>query len=120
MNTNFETLISQYKTDNQSVYNTWFINNEERLKAFRSIRRGVIQVVDDVKAKRFPNDFKGSDKYASRHCTSLSRTRTWELRINIAGELERKTPIQEKLIWDKQKIPTNFHTHTHTLPPTNT
>lgn len=60
MNTNFETLISQYKTDNQSVYNTWFINNEERLKAFRSIRRGVIQVVDDVKAKRFPNDFKGS------------------------------------------------------------
>lgn len=60
MNTNFETLISQYKADNQSVYNTWFINNEERLKAFRSIRRGVMQVVDDIKAKRFPNDFKGS------------------------------------------------------------
>lgn len=60
MNANFETLISQYKADNQSVYNTWFINNQERLKAFRSIRRGVIQVVDDIKAKRFLNDFKGS------------------------------------------------------------
>ncbi|MEO6288928.1 MAG: hypothetical protein ABIO76_03345, partial [Ginsengibacter sp.] len=32
----------------------------ERLKAFRSIRRGIMQVVDDIKNKRFPNDFKGS------------------------------------------------------------
>jgi type II restriction enzyme len=54
------TLIQQYKADQESVYNTWFINNEERLKAFRSIRRGVMQVVDDIKNGRFPNDFKGS------------------------------------------------------------
>jgi len=53
-------IIQQYKTDKESVYNTWFINNEERLKAFRSIRRGVQQVVEDIKHKRFPNDFKGS------------------------------------------------------------
>jgi len=60
MNTNFQPLIQQYKSDRESVYNTWFINNEERLKAFRSIRRGVMQVIDDIKCKRFPNDFKGS------------------------------------------------------------
>lgn len=57
---NFIPIIQQYKADKQSVYNTWFINNEERLKAFRSIRRGVMQVVNDIKCKRFPNDFKGS------------------------------------------------------------
>lgn len=57
---NFENIIRQYKTDNESVYNIWFINNEDRLKAFRSIRRGVMQVVDDIKLKKFGNDFKGT------------------------------------------------------------
>jgi type II restriction enzyme len=60
MNANFPSLIQQYKKDQESVYNTWFINNEERLKAFRSIRRGVNQVIEDIKCRRFPNDFKGS------------------------------------------------------------
>jgi type II restriction enzyme len=60
MNSNLSQIINQYKEDKQSVFNTWFINNEERLKAFRSIRRGVMQVVDDIKNKKFPNDFKGS------------------------------------------------------------
>lgn len=60
MNTNFLPIIQQYKSDKESVYNTWFINNQERLKAFRSIRRGVMQVIEDIKCKRFPNDFKGS------------------------------------------------------------
>ena len=57
MNNKLALLIRQYKEDNQSVYNTWFINNEERLKAFRSIRRGVMQVIDDIKGKKFPADF---------------------------------------------------------------
>jgi len=43
---NFDSIIRQYKNDSESVYNTWFINNEDRLKAFRSIRRGVMQVID--------------------------------------------------------------------------
>ncbi|HSC52023.1 MAG TPA: hypothetical protein VLC98_00260 [Phnomibacter sp.] len=60
MNSNIFHIIREYKEDKHSVFNTWFINNEERLKAFRSIRRGVIQVVDDIKNKKFPNDFKGS------------------------------------------------------------
>lgn len=60
MSVNLLPVIHQYKADKESVYNTWFINNEERLKAFRSIRRGVMQVIEDIKCKRFPNDFKGS------------------------------------------------------------
>lgn len=55
-----QTLIDAYKFDPESVYNTWFVNNEERLKAFRSIRRGVQQVVCDIKENKFGNDFKGS------------------------------------------------------------
>lgn len=57
---NLSPIIQQYKSDKESVYNTWFINNEERLKAFRSIRRGVMQVIGDIKTRKFPNDFKGS------------------------------------------------------------
>jgi len=55
-----EKIIRQYKEDADLVYNTWFVNNADRLKAFRSIRRGVIQVIDDIKKGTFPNDFKGS------------------------------------------------------------
>lgn len=60
MSGNLDQIIKQYKADEESVYNTWFINNEDRLKAFRSIRRGVISVIEDIKAGKFPNDFKGS------------------------------------------------------------
>jgi type II restriction enzyme len=60
MSEHLQSIIQQYKNDKESVYNTWFINNEDRLKAFRSIRRGVLQVIDDIKKKRFGNDFKGT------------------------------------------------------------
>ena len=53
-------LTTRYKTDGESVYNTWFIDNETRLKAFRSIRRGVIEVVAAIQSGKFGNDFKGS------------------------------------------------------------
>lgn len=56
----FQTIVVNHKTDPESVYNTWFINNEERLKAFRAIRRGVGQVVQDIKDRTFGTDFKGS------------------------------------------------------------
>jgi type II restriction enzyme len=42
------------------VYNTWFVNSPERLKAFRAIRRGVMEVVSAVRDGKFGNDFKGS------------------------------------------------------------
>ncbi|TDT63647.1 hypothetical protein [Fonticella tunisiensis] len=53
-------LVNQYKKDSESVYNTWFIYNEARMKAFRSIRRGVINVINSIKNDSFGNDFKGS------------------------------------------------------------
>jgi type II restriction enzyme len=53
-------LIARYKSDPESVYNTWFAGGEERLKAFRSIRRGVRDTVDAIAAGTFGNDFKGS------------------------------------------------------------
>lgn len=53
-------LIGRYKADPESVYSTWFINGEERMKAFRAIRRGVRDTVDAIAAGTFGNDFKGS------------------------------------------------------------
>lgn len=53
-------LVESCKNDPESVYNTWFVGSEARLKAFRSIRRGVEAVVRDIQTGRFPNDFKGS------------------------------------------------------------
>lgn len=55
-----ESIIKAYKENLDLVHNTWFVNNDERLKAFRSVRRGVIQVIEDIKNKTFPNDFKES------------------------------------------------------------
>jgi type II restriction enzyme len=66
----FELLIKTYKEDSESVYNTWFVNNNDRLKAFRSIRRGVQQVINDIKEKKFPNDFKGSSLEVILSCIS--------------------------------------------------
>ncbi len=60
MKQTLQPIAQAYKADPQSVSNTWFISSEDRLKAFRSIRRGVSTVVEDIRHKRFPNDFKGS------------------------------------------------------------
>lgn len=59
----FDTLIpviERYKADKESVYNTWFIEGKERLSAFRAIRTGVKQVIEEIKTNTFGNDFKGS------------------------------------------------------------
>ena len=55
-----QALLDKYKSDKESVFNTWFINNDERLKAFRSIRRGVQEVIQDIKTGQFGNDYKDS------------------------------------------------------------
>ncbi len=55
----FRAIVQRYKADPESVHHTWFLG-EERLKAFRTIRRGVQQVVEDIQAGRFPNDYRGS------------------------------------------------------------
>jgi len=58
--TNLNELTVRYKGDPESVYNTWFIDNSTRMKAFRSIRRGVMAIVASIKCGTFGNDFKGS------------------------------------------------------------
>lgn len=58
--TNLKHLVERYKVDSESVYNTWFIDDDTRMKAFRSIRRGVIDIVSSIKKGTFGNDFKGS------------------------------------------------------------
>lgn len=55
-----EARIQEYKDDAESVYNTWFLNNSERLKAFRTIKKGLTDVIKTIEARTFGNDFKGS------------------------------------------------------------
>ncbi len=59
-NTRLVEVIDRYKSDPESVYNTWFIGGAERMKAFRSIRQGVRDTVESIAARTFGNDFKGS------------------------------------------------------------
>jgi len=60
MELNLKDLILRFKADSESVYNTWFINNDARMKSFRSIRCGVINTIKSIKDETFGNDFKGS------------------------------------------------------------
>ena len=52
-------LILRWRADPGGTYRTWFLW-EERLKNFRSIRRGVSEVVQDIKSGSFGNAYKGS------------------------------------------------------------
>jgi type II restriction enzyme len=52
-------LIGRWREDPQATYRTWFLW-EERLKNFRSIRRGIEQVVEEIEAGTFGNVYKGS------------------------------------------------------------
>ncbi len=53
-------VVLRYKGDSESVYNTWFVESPVRLKAFRSIRRGVMETVEAIRDGTFGNDFHGS------------------------------------------------------------
>ncbi|RKR29541.1 type II restriction enzyme [Acidovorax sp. 93] len=53
------TLIDCWKADPSSTYNTWFLW-DQRIKNFRSIRRGIAQVVEDIRAGTFGNAYRGS------------------------------------------------------------
>jgi len=52
-------LLARWKADPNATYQTWFLW-EDRLKNFRSIRRGIGQVVAEVDAGTFGNAYKGS------------------------------------------------------------
>lgn len=52
-------LITRWRNDPSGTYRSWFLW-EERLKNFHSIRRGIGQVVSEIKAGTFGNVYKGS------------------------------------------------------------
>ena len=52
-------LIARWRSDPGATYQTWFLW-DERLKNFRSIRRGLAQVVAEIEAGTFGNAYKGS------------------------------------------------------------
>lgn len=60
MPSNYHNIINEYKSDSESVYQTWFINNDERLKAFRTIKNAIKIVIEEINNNIFPCDFKGS------------------------------------------------------------
>lgn len=54
-----EVLIQRWRDDPGATYQTWFLW-EERIKNFRSIRRGIQLVVEEIKADTFGNQYRGS------------------------------------------------------------
>ena len=53
------TLIQRWRNDPDGTYQTWFLW-PERLKNFRSIRRGIQQVVSEIKGNEFGTSYRGS------------------------------------------------------------
>jgi len=52
-------LVARWRSDPSATYQTWFLW-EERLKNFRSIRRGLAEVVAEIDAGTFGSAYKGS------------------------------------------------------------
>ena len=52
-------LINKWRADPDGTYRTWFLW-DQRLKNFRSIRRGIGVVVDEIERDEFGNVYKGS------------------------------------------------------------
>nr|WP_201752174.1 type II restriction endonuclease [Microvirga arsenatis] len=52
-------MIRHWRDDPGGTYRTWFLW-EERIKNFRSIRRGIQVVIDEIRADRFGNAYRGS------------------------------------------------------------
>lgn len=59
LNNSLHPLIERWREDPNGTFQTWFLW-EERLKNFRSIRRGLQQVVSEMQAGTFGNLYNGS------------------------------------------------------------
>src|SRR3546814_7504323 len=59
-------LIERWRGDPGSTYQSWFLW-EERLKNFRSIRRGISQVVAEIEAGTFGAAYRESTRLNSSH-----------------------------------------------------
>lgn len=97
-------IIQQYKSDSESVYNTWFVDNDQRLKAFRTIRRGVLQVIEDIKNKSFPNDFKGSSLEFVLNCIAEQK----QIFVGVAHPFYWKPKLRIPDIYENQNNKIDF------------
>ena len=59
MTQSLRTLLTHWRNDPSSTYQSWFLW-EERLKNFRSIRRGIEKVVEDISGGGFGAAYRGS------------------------------------------------------------
>lgn len=65
-------LLEKWRTDPFGSYQNWFLW-DERLKNFRSIRRGIGQVVTEIEAGRFGNLYRGSSLETIVHSIAEQR-----------------------------------------------
>ncbi|MFP5516438.1 MAG: type II restriction endonuclease [Alphaproteobacteria bacterium] len=66
------TLVQRWREDPNATYLSWFLW-EERVKNFRSIRRGIQQVVTDIEAGTFGNAYRGSSLETVVHSIAEQR-----------------------------------------------
>jgi type II restriction enzyme len=66
------TLLGRWRSDPKGAYRTWFLW-EERLKNFRSIRRGVQQVAAEIQSGRFGVAYRGSSLETVVHSIAEQR-----------------------------------------------
>ena len=66
------TLITRWRDDPGSTYRTWFLW-EERLKNFRSIRRGIQLVVEEIEKGAFGTAYRGSSLETVVHSIAEQR-----------------------------------------------
>lgn len=65
-------LIQRWKEDPNATYQSWFLW-DERIKNFRSIRRGLAQVVAEIEAGRFGVAYRGSSLETVVHSVAEQR-----------------------------------------------
>jgi type II restriction enzyme len=66
------TLLERWRADGRGTYQTWFLW-EERIKNFRSIRRGLQEVVSEIEAGTFGNAYRGSSLETVVHSVAEQR-----------------------------------------------
>ena len=67
-----EELLARWRSDTRSAYQSWFLW-PDRLKNFRSIRRGVQQVADEIRSGAFGVVYKGSSLETVVHSIAEQR-----------------------------------------------
>lgn len=65
-------LLTRWRSDPAGSYQTWFLW-DDRLKNFRSIRRGVQQVAEEIKSRRFGVAYRGSSLETIVHSIAEQR-----------------------------------------------